>query len=316
MDFKGKLILAPMAGVGDRAYRTMCRRRGADCVVSEMVSADGLHFGSSITAELMGCEEEERPFGVQLFGANPHHLAAAAAYAEEHFHPEFIDLNSGCPVRKVVGKNGGASLLRDEKLFGTILESMVKAVKTPVTVKIRSGWNVGEWVDTHFARIAQDCGVAAITLHPRSKSMGFSGHSYWERIGEVKQAVSIPVIGNGDICSAQDALQMVKQTGCDALMVGRASYGNPWIFGEIRAALDGVAAEPVTLQMRLDAVREHIDLFIRHYGAPRAAREMKRHVAWYIKGVPGAAGIRDRLFRSTTLEQLNGVVDDVFSFQH
>jgi tRNA-dihydrouridine synthase B len=180
-------------------------------VVSEMVSAEGVVHGATATKELMRISDAERPVGIQLFGCNPDHLAQAAAYAEERFRPDFIDLNAGCPVRKVVQKNGGAALLRNRDLFGRIVAAMVKAVgATPITVKIRSGWTAAEWIDTEFARIAQDAGAAAVTLHPRTKSMGFTGKAMWDRIAAVKSAVRIPVIGNGDIVAPGDARAMME----------------------------------------------------------------------------------------------------------
>jgi len=222
--FKKKLLCAPIAGITETVFRTLCRKHGADIVLSEMVSAEGIRHNAKNTTALIRYNKEERPIGIQLFGADPEHLAYAAQYVEEHALPDFIDLNSGCPVPKVVKKNGGAALMKDPKLFKNILHHMVKAVQTPVTVKIRSGWYKHDWIDIELAKIAEGCGVAALTLHPRSKTMGFSGHSFWERIALVKQAVNIPVIGNGDITEPHHALEMLTQTGCDSVMIGRGKY--------------------------------------------------------------------------------------------
>ena len=303
-----KIILAPLAGITDTIFRAMCRAQGADIVVSEMVSSEGVTHGAKNTTELTRFDEGERPIGVQIFGARPESMAAAAAWIEEHARPDFIDLNSGCPVPKVVGGNGGSSLLKDARLFESIVTAMVRAVKIPVTVKIRCGWTLGDWVDTQFARIAQECGATAVALHARTRSMGFSGQAIWERIALVKQAVSIPVIGNGDITSGERAVRMFAETGCDSIMVGRAAMGNPWIFREIKAALTGASIPPVTWEERREAACTHVRHYAQLYGELRAAAEMKKHVAWYIKGFPGAAIARDRVFRAqSTAELIDGI---------
>jgi len=307
------IFLAPMAGVADTVYRGLCREQGADVTVSEMVSADGLHYKSPNTASLMKFGESERPAGVQLFGSDPGRLAEAARFAYEYAKPDFIDLNSGCPVAKVVRRNGGAALLKDPALFGRIVSAMSRAVPIPVTVKIRSGWNTHEWVDEEFARIAQDNGAAAVTLHPRSQSMMFTGHSFWERIAIVKRAVSIPVIGNGDILGGRDAVRMLSETGCDAVMVGRASFGNPWIFAEIRAALRGEAYNPPSAKERGDMVLRHIREYRDTHGERFACGEMKKCAAWYLKGLAGANAARSRVFAASSSAEIEEVVEVFFA---
>lgn len=305
MDFlNNKVILAPMAGITEKVFRTICKEQGADVVISEMVSAEGLFYGARATMDLMKFNECERPIGIQLFGSDPDHMARAAAFVQKHFRPDFIDLNSGCPVPKVVKKNGGSALLQNAFLFQKILKAMKKELSIPVTVKIRSGWYKHEWVDTEFAQIAQDCGAAALTVHPRSKTMGFSGHSFWERIAEVKKKVSIPVIGNGDINTASDALRMVRETGCDSVMIGRGAYGNPWIFYQVKSAFLGKTVPPVSAQEKLDMALRHLLEFSGEYGEHCALKEMKKHIAWYIKGMPGASKCRDYIFRAQSLEEL------------
>ncbi len=299
-----------MAGVADSVFRVICKRFGADVVVTEMVSAEGLVYGSAATEELARFRKQERPVGVQLFGADPGRLAEAAARVVDLVHPDFIDLNSGCPVRKVVRRNGGAALLKDAGLFARILESIVRAVPIPVTVKIRSGWSTGRHVDIEYACIAEQCGAAALTLHPRSATMAFSGEADWERIALVKAAVSLPVIGNGDITTPRLGAAMFERTGCDSIMVGRGAYGNPWLFGQIKDVLVGREPKSISLPERLKTAREHLRMFVEAHGERRAAGEMKKHIAWYLKGLPGATAMRDRVFRAATVAELEDFLDD------
>jgi tRNA-dihydrouridine synthase B len=309
LNFHG-LFLAPLAGVSETCYRRLCRENGADAVVSEMVSAEGLLRKGRQTLRLLEFDDQERPIGIQLFGADPDRMAAAAAWVEEQVKPEFIDLNAGCPVRKVVNRGAGAALLKDPDRFEKIVSAMVKAVSLPVTVKIRSGWNAGEWVDLEFARIAEACGAKAVFLHARSKTMVFSGTALWERIGLVKQTVTIPVIGNGDIRSVEDGLRMKKETGCDGLMIGRGASGNPWIFNQIKQALDSSDPQPVSSDQRRKTALSHITLVRDHYGETRAIKEMRKHVAWYLKGLKHATEYRDRVFRAKTTSELEAVVSE------
>ncbi|MBD3240344.1 MAG: tRNA dihydrouridine synthase DusB [Chitinivibrionales bacterium] len=312
-DFTSKIILAPMAGISEPVFRRLCKVHGADIVVSEMVSAEGLLQGGAATAALTTFDECERPIGVQLFGADPHRLAQAAAMVGETTRPDFIDLNSGCPVKKVVRRNGGAALLRDRRLFERIVEAMVRASPVPVTVKLRSGWSVGEWVDTEFARVAEQAGAAAVTLHPRSATMMYSGHADWSRIAAVKQAVSIPVVGNGDIREPADAARMFAETGCDAVMIARGSYGNPWLFEQCHVLIDGGEPQLPSARMRLETARTHLDAYLARYGERRTLGEMKKHIAWYLKGIPGASQIRNDVFRASGLDELRGTLESTLS---
>ena len=312
MNYNG-LFLAPLAGVSETCYRRLCRLGGADAVVSEMVSAEGLLRKGKQTLRLLEFDEQERPVGIQLFGHDPDRMAAAAAWVEGHARPDFIDLNAGCPVRKVVNRGAGAALLKNPATFEKIVTAMVKAVSLPVTVKIRSGWNTGEWVDLEFARIAEACGAKAVFLHARSKTMVFSGAALWERIGLVKQAVTIPVIGNGDIRSADDGMRMKKETGCDGLMIGRGASGNPWIFNQIKQALANSSPQPVSIDQRRETALSHIAMVRSHYGEKRAIKEMRKHVAWYLKGLKHATEYRDRVFRAKTTEELESVVKEAWA---
>jgi tRNA-dihydrouridine synthase B len=311
MHFQGnQLFLAPLAGITDTTFRSLCKRSGADVVVSEMVSAEGLLRSGKQTRRLLAFDEAERPIGVQLFGSDPARMAEAAAWIEERVKPDFLNLNSGCPVPKVVTRNGGAALLRNGALFERIVTAMARAVKIPLTVKLRSGWSTGEWVDIEFARMAQGSGAAAVILHPRSKTMNYSGTALWERIALVKKAVSIPVIGNGDIRTPGDAQRMLRETGCDGLMIGRGACGNPWIFRQIKQALAGKPFEEVSRQERRRDILQHIASHRERLGERLAAKEMHKHIAWYLKGSANAAGYRDRVFRSQSTADLERIVNE------
>lgn len=311
VDFNG-LFLAPLAGVSETCYRRLCRLNGADAVVSEMTSAEGLLRKGKQTLRLLEFDEQERPVGIQLFGADPVRMAAAAAWVAENARPDFIDLNAGCPVRKVVNRGAGAALLKDPQRFEKIVCSMVKAVALPITVKIRSGWNTGEWVDLEFARIAQASGAKALFLHARSKTMVFSGSALWERIRLVKQAITIPVIGNGDVKSAEDGVRMKNETGCDGIMIGRGASGNPWIFNQIKQRLAGMPKEAVSGKQRRDTALSHIAMVRDHYGENRAIKELRKHISWYIKGLKNATEYRDRVFRAKRTEELEEIVQEAW----
>lgn len=313
MIFKNNpVIAAPMAGISDTVFRTICKEQGADIVYSEMISVEGIIYGSDATMDLMAFDIGERPLGIQLFGSDPEHFARVAPIVVERFNPDFIDLNAGCPVQKVVKNNGGSALLKNLDNFELIIRALVHATTTPVTVKLRSGWQQHEWIDCAFAQCAEVAGACAVTLHPRSRSMGFSGHSYWDRIAAVKQAVAIPVIGNGDILSVDDALAMKSQTGCDGIMIGRGSYGNPWIFSQIKAAFAGKPILQPSQNDRYSMASNHTKRYREKFGEQRAFREMKRHIAWYIKGCEGAAVFRDRIFRATSTGELEQVLAVAF----
>jgi tRNA-dihydrouridine synthase B len=309
---KNALYLAPLAGISETLFRGIARKFGADVVVSEMVSAEGLIRRGKQTLRLCAFEEAERPIGIQLFGADPGRLAEAAAMVEATYRPDFINLNAGCPVPKVVSRNGGAALLKDPKLYEAIVAAMARAMTIPLTVKIRSGWNTGEWVDEEYARIAEGSGAAVVMLHARSKAMRYSGEAILERIRLVKRAVSIPVIGNGDIRTADEALRMLHETGCDGIMIGRGAVGNPWLFGQIKSALRGDAVVLPTPQERGRELLAHMTRFRELYGEFYATKEMRKHTAWYLKGSNHAAIFRDRIFRAKGTEELEKIAREAF----
>lgn len=292
VEIKGSAALAPMAGVADTAFRTVCREFGACYVVGEMASSKGLCMSDKRTAELLTVTEKERPMAVQLFGNDPEIMAEAAKKAEA-YAPDIIDINMGCPAPKVAMNGGGSALLKNPELAGKIIERVVKAVSVPVTVKIRKGWD-GEHVNAVLmAHIAEECGAAAVTVHARTREQMYRPPADLEIIKEVKSSVKIPVIGNGDIFSAKDAKRMYDKTGCDLVMVGRGSLGAPWIFSEIENYLKtGEISPSPDVKTRMDVMLRHVKLICEDKGEHRGMREARKHAAWYMKGLDGAASLR------------------------
>lgn len=304
----GAVISAPAAGVADSITRQLAREFGADITVSELVSAEGLVRNHGKTRELLEFTPAERPIGLQLFGADPGHIAEAAVWAAS-FNPDFIDINFGCPARKVVGKNGGSSLLLNLPVIEEIIRRTVKAVSIPVTIKYRSGWDDKNIVAVEVARIAESCGASAVCLHPRTRTQGFSGVADWPLIAKVKESVKIPVIGSGDINSPQKAKQMFNETGCDAIMVCRASFGNPWIFRGIKQYLEtGIEVPEPTPAERINLAIRHLRMSISYYGNPRGIYNMRSKLAWYLRGLPKATKIKTELMKLTDESAIIGVL--------
>jgi len=294
-----------MAGVTDPPFRRMCRERGAALVFTEMVSADGLVRGNRRTREYLEILPEERPVGVQLFGSEPSVMAEAAALVARICGPDLIDLNGGCPVRKVVKKKAGAALLLALDLLGETVDAMVRASPVPVTVKIRKGWTEADELGLEVARVAQDAGASAVILHARSKAAGFSGPADWDAIRRLKESLRIPVVGNGGVTEPADALFMLERTGCDAVMIGRAAMGNPWIFSRALSVIDrGVEPPPPTARERLDAFLWHAAELAKLRGETRAVKQMRKQAAWYTKGLPGSSAFRRRVNECTSLREL------------
>ena len=266
-------------------------------MVSEFLSAEGLRRGSDRTMEMAAFDAAERPIGIQIFGSDPAGMAEATAMVTAHFAPEFVDINFGCPVKKVVRRNGGSGCLRDLDMVQAIIRACVAATHLPLTVKIRSGWDEASRDPVTIARRCQDAGAKALTLHARSRTQMFSGHANWDEIGRVVEALDIPVIGNGDLNSAEDVLRMRAHTGCAGAMIARGTFGNPWIFGRARALLEDlpVPAEPDAAQ-RLAAALEHARLSLALEGdTPHVAREFRKHLGWYTRGLRNSAELRGKL---------------------
>ncbi len=288
--------LAPMASVADTSYRLLCREHGACMVTSELISAKGLCYGSKGSAELCQITPQERPMGLQLFGSEPEYIAQAVTMLHE-YQPDFIDLNMGCPVPKVVGQGAGAALMRTPEIAEQIVREAVKnAANVPITVKMRIGWDADSINAVSFAKRMEAAGASAVTVHARTRTMFYSGQANWDYIADVKQAVSIPVIGNGDITCGADAVRMYQETGCDLVMVGRATYGNPWIFEEIMAALDEKTYESPNIAVRLDEMLRHIRMILERSEKSEtlAMKEVRKHALWYLRGRKGAAVFRAR----------------------
>jgi nifR3 family TIM-barrel protein len=288
-----------MAGVSEAPFRQICRRLGADVLMSEFLSAEAIRRGIRKTLEGAEFEAVERPLGVQIYGADPDGMARAAAIVSEAYQPEFIDINFGCPVKKVVQRNGGSGCLRDLDLVVRIIRAVSAATSLPVTVKTRSGWNEASRTPVEIALRMQDAGARAFTLHARTRTQMFGGRANWDEIAQVVDALEIPVIGNGDVVTAEAAAAMKHHTGCAAIMIGRGSFGNPWLFRDARAVLSGRArpAAPTPAERFLLAL-EHAQLALRLQGdTRRTVIEFRKHLGWYTKGLPGAAALRERLFR-------------------
>ena len=305
------LFLAPMAGVSEAPYRLLCRRYGADVVVSEFLSSEGLRRGNERTMRMASFDAEERPIGIQIFGAEPPAMAEAAALVTEVFAPDYVDINFGCPVKKVVKRNGGSGCLKDLDLVQRIIRAVSDATHLPVTVKIRSGWDESLRDPVGIALRCQDAGARALTLHARTRTQMFSGAARWEEIAAVVAALRIPVIGNGDVTTADDAARMRRETDCAGVMIARGAFGNPWIFRDARALLEGrpVPAAP-TAEERFRTALEHARLTLALDGdSPKTAMEFRKHLGWYARGLPGAAALRERLHRVDSLAE----VEQIFS---
>lgn len=318
MDFRGKLILAPLAGITDSAFRLLCREGGADAAVTEMASARGLLVQPERTARFLAFDPRERPIGAQLYGSVPEEIGEAAArVAGLGF--DFVDLNMGCPVRKVTSSGAGAALLANPRLCGELVSAAVRSVRIPVTAKIRSGAGNGAETYLEVAREAFAAGAAAVTLHPRTRGQMFSGRADWRQIGRLKEEFpDRVVIGNGDVRTPDDARRMRDETGCDAVMIGRAALGNPWIFGAARGASARPAGEgavpsppPPSREERKRAILRHGESMHDRHGA-RGIVAMRKHLAWYSRGIPGASAFRGELVRVDTLESFRRAVERFF----
>ncbi|UCD62588.1 MAG: tRNA dihydrouridine synthase DusB [Candidatus Zixiibacteriota bacterium] len=306
------VLLAPLAGVSDRPFRLLAGRAGAALTYTEMVSSEGIIRRQRRTLDLMRFGSDERPIGIQLFGANPEVMCRAARFVAENLNPDLIDINLGCPVKKVVRKSGGAAILKDLALTADLLGAAVDgASPLPVTAKIRTGWDDNSPVYIEVGQIAEKSGVKALTLHARSRAGGYGGEADWSAIKDLKEALGIPVIGNGDVFSASDAGRMFARTGCDAIMIGRAAIRNPLIFGHINHFLQTGALLPEpTARDKMDMALRHAALMAEQYGEERGTVRMRKYLGWYIRGFPGAGKLRPRLLQVDTIDDIRCIFDD------
>ena len=307
-----RVILGPMAGVSDEAMRSLCLAQGADMTYTEMVSSKALSFANEKTRNLLRLAPGEKKVAVQLFGHEPETMAKEAAWVEEFLGDKlaYLDINMGCPARKICGKGDGSALMKDPELAAEIVSKMEHAVDHAVTVKFRRGFFEGEETAVEFAKRMEQAGAAACAVHGRYAQQMYHGKSDFTVIGRVKTAISIPVVGNGDICSGDDAARMFEETRCDSVMIARAAEGNPWIFSQIKAKLQGVEPAPFpTAEQRIDMARTHAELLTHREG--RNICRMRKHAMWYMTGLPGASAARGRINECVTLDDFNQLFDEL-----
>lgn len=313
VEINGRAALAPMAGVADTAFRTVCREWGACYVVGEMASAKGLCMSDRKTAELLSVTDAQRPMAVQLFGSEPEIMAQAAKKAEA-FRPDIIDINMGCPAPKVVTNGGGSALLKDPALAGKVIESVVKAVNIPVTVKIRTGWDANTINAVEMAHAAENSGALAITVHGRTREQMYRPYVNLDIIRKVKESVNIPVIGNGDVTSPESAEKMYAETGADLLMIGRGALGAPWLFRQIEEYFElGKVATNPDIEEKMDVMVRHVALICKFKGERRGIKESRKHAAWYMKGLAGAAALRGQAGMLSCLDDAKRLAEQAVS---
>jgi tRNA-dihydrouridine synthase B len=307
------IFLAPMAGVTDYPFRVLCKEQGAGIVYSEFVSAHGIIRENLKTLQMIKFSDFERPIGIQIFGDSPEIMAEAAMLVENKFEPDIIDINYGCPVPKITKKGAGSAALRDLCLMDDITAAVVEAVpNTPVTVKMRAGWNISSIVIPEAGQRLEKLGVKAIALHPRTTKEGYSGRANWKLINELKKSVSIPVIGNGDIKSPTDILSMFEETGCDAVMIGRAALGNPWFFKEAVATFKGLTPpSPPTTSTRIKGCKNHFINMIEWHGERAATNLMRKHFGWYLRGFEGASSYRQSLVMASNRDEMFSILNSI-----
>ena len=309
---KNNVVMAPMAGISNSAYRTIIKEMGCGLIVAEMVSDKALMYGSTKTKDMLYMTDYERPIAQQIFGSSKESFIIATKYILDNMHPDIIDINMGCPVPKVaISSQAGSALLKDPDKVYDIVKSVCEVSNVPVTVKIRSGWDEKSINAVEIAKIVEKAGASAITVHPRTRKQGYTGYADWNIIKQVKENVSIPVIGNGDINSCFDALRMINETGCDAVMIGRGILGNPWLIKECVEYLEnGTLPKEVTIEEKINMIKRHLDLLINTKPLKVALLEIRSHAAWYLKGLPGSKELKQEIFKTKTKEELINLLDN------
>ncbi len=311
VEIKNQVVLAPMAGISNSAYRTIIKEMGAGLIVAEMVSDKAIMYDSTKTKEMLYMTDFERPISQQIFGSDVESFKIATKYICEHMKPDIIDINMGCPVPKVaIRAEAGSALLKNPNKIYEIVSQVVKIANVPVTVKIRSGWDNNSINAIEVAKICEKAGASAITVHPRTRSQGYSGKADWSIIKQVKSSVNIPVIGNGDIISCYDAKRMLEETGCDAIMIGRGVLGNPWLIKECVDYLDeGIEPSTITIQDKINMIKKHLSLLLKTKPSKVAILEIRSHAAWYLKGIPHSKELKEQIFHTNTKEELINILD-------
>ena len=300
-----QVVLAPMAGISNSAFRRICKKMGCGLMYAEMVSDKAITFSNKKTLDMLYLTEEERPLVQQIFGSDVESFVEAAKYINDNMHPDIIDINMGCPVPKVAIKSqAGSALLKSPQKIFDIVSAVVKAVDVPVTVKIRSGWDNKSINAIEVAKIIEKAGASAICVHPRTRKQGYSGKADWSIIKQVKEAVNIPVIGNGDIKKPEDAKKMIDETGCDAVMIGRGVLGNPWLIKNTINYLDGKGIESVSITDRVDMCLEHLNLLLNLKGEKIACLEIRNHIGWYFKGIKGANELKNKVYQTSNIRDI------------
>jgi len=312
VEIKNKVVLAPMAGISNSAYRTIIKEMGAGLIVAEMVSDKAIMYGSKKTFDMLYMTDYERPISQQIFGSDKESFIIAAKYIYENMHPDIIDINMGCPVPKVaISSQAGSALLKNPSKVYEIVKAVVESVPIPVTVKIRSGWDEDSINAVEIAKVIERAGASAITIHPRTRKQGYSGNADWNIIKKVKENVNIPVIGNGDIKSCYDAKRMLDETNCDEIMIGRGVLGNPWLIKECVEYLEkGIIPKEVSLKEKINMIKKHLDLLIKTKPYKVALLEIRSHAAWYLKGLPNTKELKEAIFKVDNHEELIKLLDN------
>ena len=307
-----KLFLAPMAGITDRAFRQVCKEFGADVLVTEMISSRGIYYKDKKTKELLSFSDAEQPIGIQLFGNEPDIMAYAVKVVEE-CSPKFIDVNMGCPMPKIVNNGDGSALMKNHILAGKIIETMAKATKLPITVKFRAGYTSETINAVEFAKIMEVSGASAIAVHPRTREQFYTGKADHSITAKVKESVKIPVIANGDIFSPEDAKNVMEKTSCDNLMIARGTYGNPFIFKQIKEYLKTGSYEEVSVEERLKTALHQLELMCQFKPERQAVPEARKHMAWYLKGLYGGAKLKNKIFEAATKQEIADLLKGYFN---
>ena len=312
IEIKNNIVLAPMAGVSNPAYMKICEKMGVGYAVTELISAEAIVRGNKKTFDMLnGIGDLKIPVAVQIFGSNPKTLSNAAKILVDSYKIKIIDINMGCPVPKVVGSGAGSALLKNPEKVYEIVKAVKENIDVPVTVKIRSGWDSNSINAVEVAKVIEKAGASAIAIHPRTRSQGYSGLSDWSIIKKIKENVNIPVIGNGDIKNFYDAKRMIVETNCDAIMIGRASLGNPWLIKECIDYIDkGIIPKEIPLEEKIYMIKKHLELLLNTKSYKSAMLEIRSHASWYLKGIQGSKELKENIFKTSSKEELIDLLDD------